>query len=89
MLPCINKQLFGFNCLGCGFQRSILFLLKGQFTVAFKMYPAIYLIILTFAFLVAHQFYKIKYAHKVIRYLVIVIFLTMLVQYSFKTNLFT
>ena len=45
MLPCINKTVFGFDCMGCGFQRSILFLLKGEFTQAFKMYPAIYSLI--------------------------------------------
>jgi len=46
MLPCINKKLFGVDCLGCGMQRSILLLLKGDFLAAFKMYPAIFTLIL-------------------------------------------
>ena len=42
MIPCLSKTLFGIACLGCGFQRALLLLLKGDFTAAFRMYPAIY-----------------------------------------------
>ncbi|MEL1255503.1 DUF2752 domain-containing protein [Flavobacterium sp. DGU38] len=42
MLPCLFKTLFGFECLGCGFQRSLFLLFEGRFFDAFKMYPAIY-----------------------------------------------
>ena len=42
MLPCLSKTLFGIECLGCGFQRSFLLLIQGDFEGAFKMYPAIF-----------------------------------------------
>jgi hypothetical protein len=42
MFPCLSKTLFGMECLGCGFQRSFLLLLQGDFSGAFKMYPAIF-----------------------------------------------
>jgi hypothetical protein len=42
MLPCLSKTLFGVECLGCGFQRSFLLVLQGNFFEAFQMYPAIY-----------------------------------------------
>jgi Protein of unknown function (DUF2752) len=42
MIPCLSKTLFGVECLGCGFQRSFLLLLNGEFAAAFEMYPAIY-----------------------------------------------
>ncbi len=42
MLPCLSKTLFGIECLGCGFQRSFLLLIRGDFEGAFKMYPAIF-----------------------------------------------
>lgn len=42
MFPCLSKTLFGIECLGCGFQRALLLLLKGEFRNAFEMYPAIY-----------------------------------------------
>jgi uncharacterized phage infection (PIP) family protein YhgE len=48
MLPCLNKQLLGTECMGCGIQRSLLLVLKGEFAQAFFMYPAIYTLILLF-----------------------------------------
>lgn len=42
MLPCLSKTLFGIECLGCGFQRSFLLLIQGDFEGAFMMYPAIF-----------------------------------------------
>ena len=49
MLPCLSKTLFGVECLGCGMQRAFLLLLKGDFSNAFQMYPAIYVTLLYFA----------------------------------------
>ncbi len=42
MLPCQTKAMLGFDCPGCGIQRSIQFLVNGELWQAFKMYPAIY-----------------------------------------------
>lgn len=66
MLPCINKQVLGLECMGCGIQRSIAFLLKGEFLAAFYMYPAIYTIIGLFGFLLVNTFRDFKYANKII-----------------------
>ena len=71
MLPCMSKQLFGMDCPGCGLQRSVVFLLKGDFIAAFKMYPAIYPILLLFGFLAVDFFFKIKYANKISIFLMI------------------
>ncbi len=60
MLPCINKKLFGMDCFGCGMQRSIILLLKGDFFAAFKMYPAIYSLL----FLVIFIFLNLKFNFK-------------------------
>jgi len=54
MLPCLNKQLFGVECPGCGTQRAISFLLEGEFYEAFKMFPAIYTLVLFFILLGLH-----------------------------------
>ena len=66
MLPCFTKKLFGFDCPGCGLQRSVTFLIQGDFVAAFELYPAIYTIVPLFAFLLADAFLKIKYANKII-----------------------
>lgn len=60
MLPCLNKQIFGFDCLGCGAQRAFVMVLKGEFAAAFKMYPAIYTIYLLLVFLGVNLFFKFK-----------------------------
>jgi hypothetical protein len=39
LLPCPFKYLFGIDCPGCGFQRSVLALLRGDFSLSFKLYP--------------------------------------------------
>ncbi|OUD37926.1 DUF2752 domain-containing protein, partial [Flavobacterium psychrophilum] len=48
MIPCLSKTLFGVDCLGCGTQRALILVLKGKFTEAFYMFPAIYTTILFF-----------------------------------------
>ncbi|WP_147676626.1 DUF2752 domain-containing protein [Algibacter pacificus] len=65
MLPCLNKELFGVECMGCGMQRSISLLFQGEFVAAFKMYPAIYTLILLFGFIVLTLFKKINFSHKI------------------------
>ena len=66
MLPCLNKKLFGFDCMGCGIQRSVALLLKGEFVDAFFMYPAIYSIIALFGFLFINTFKNLKHGNKII-----------------------
>lgn len=61
MLPCMNKKLFGIECPGCGLQRSVMLLLKGDFVGAFHMYPAIYPLIFLTAVLITNRFLNIKY----------------------------
>ncbi len=58
MMPCLNKKLFGFECPGCGLQRSVLLLFDGEFVAAFQMYPAIYTLIPLVMLLVVNRFSK-------------------------------
>lgn len=66
MLPCLNKKLFGFDCMGCGMQRSVSLILHGDFVDAFYMYPAIYTLILLFGFILINYFKNYKFANKII-----------------------
>lgn len=61
MLPCINKKIFGVECLGCGMQRATTLLFQGNFGLAFKIYPAIYTIFLLLAVVGIGFFVKFKY----------------------------
>lgn len=38
-LPCLFKKYFHVDCPGCGFQRSIIALLKGNFAESFLLFP--------------------------------------------------
>ncbi len=86
MLPCLTKKYFGVDCPGCGLQRSIAFLIKGDFSAAWDMYPAIFTIIPLVGFFVASQFVKIKYVNKIILSLLIMSIILILTNYILKFN---
>jgi len=84
MLPCLNKKLFGFECLGCGLQRSAYLLCHGNFITAFKMYPAIYPLIFLFIYIGINFFYKFKRANKIINLLAVLTVVTIVISYIIK-----
>ena len=71
MFPCMTKTLFGFECFGCGLQRAVLLLFRGEFVDAFRMYPAIYSLILLFALLFARNLIRIPHYSKILYILVL------------------
>jgi len=84
MIPCFNKKLFGFECLGCGLQRSVVFLFNGEFIAAFKMYPAIYTLIPLFLLIGINFFVKFKNADKIINVLAIASVSIIIISYIIK-----
>jgi hypothetical protein len=84
MLPCLSKTLFGIECLGCGFQRSFLLLLKGDFEGAFKMYPAIFTTLLFLGILGFNFIDKNRNYKKIIIGSAILNGIFMIVGYYFK-----
>ena len=84
MIPCLNKQLFGVDCLGCGTQRALLLVLKGEFTAAFHMFPAIYTLIVFFAVTGLHFIDKSRNYHKIMVSLAIVNAIIMIISYIYK-----
>ncbi|WP_299549625.1 DUF2752 domain-containing protein [Seonamhaeicola sp.] len=84
MLPCLNKKLFGVECLGCGLQRSVSLIFKGEFTEAFYMYPAIYNIMVLVIFIIFNQFIKFRHDYKVKMGLIILTVLVVVVSYLIK-----
>ena len=84
MFPCMSKTLFGVDCLGCGFQRSFLLLLNGDFVEAFKMYPAIYVMLLFFAIVGLHYIDKRHNYNKPLKGMAILTGIFMVVGYIYK-----
>ncbi|OSY89563.1 hypothetical protein WH52_00090 [Tenacibaculum holothuriorum] len=86
MLPCLNKKLFGVDCLGCGIQRALSLIFHGEFIAAFKMYPAIYTLLILAIVVVLNFFYKLKYAQKIIGILAAINILIIIISYVIKMN---
>lgn len=84
LLPCLNKQLLGMECTGCGIQRAVVLLFNGEFIEAFKMYPAIYPLIALLGFLLLDNIITIKYANKISIFLMIASVATILINYILK-----
>ena len=86
MLPCFTKQFLGFDCLGCGLQRSLSLILNGEFIAAFKMYPAIYTLILLAVILVFNLFKSFKHQESIKKWLFIVNIAIIVISYIIKLS---
>ncbi|WP_353778410.1 DUF2752 domain-containing protein [Winogradskyella sp. 3972H.M.0a.05] len=84
MLPCLWKKMFGIDCLGCGTQRALSLIFQGDFVGAFKMYPAIYTIIIMFTILVLHLKFKFKNGSKILFNLFILNIIIIVTSYIIK-----
>ena len=59
LLPCPFKYLTGVDCPGCGFQRSVLALLKGHLHQSFLFYPPTIPLLMVFAWWAADAVFKL------------------------------
>ena len=84
MIPCMTKKYFGVDCLGCGTQRALALIFKGEFTDAFHMFPAIYTTILLFMVLGLNFIDRTPNYHKAIISLAIINAVIMVISYIYK-----
>ncbi len=88
MIPCINKSIFGVECLGCGAQRALVLILKGEYKEAFYMFPPIYTTLIFFIVASLHFIDKSRNYHKTMIILAVLNAVIMVVSYIYKqTNL--
>ena len=85
-MPCFYKSLFGVECPGCGMQRSIIALLRGEFVESFKLYPALISTVVMLVFLVVHLFCHLKNGAKILVWLFV--FNTVIVVASYLYKIF-
>lgn len=83
MLSCQWKEM-GMECMGCGLQRSVIYLLKGDFHHAFLVYPAIYSLLLMGLFLGLHLKFNFTKGHLVLKWLFILNVVIILTNYILK-----
>lgn len=86
MLPCLNKQLFGMDCLGCGAQRALLLVVQGKFAAAFQMYPAIFSILILLLFTFVNFFIKFKFAFHIKIALIVISAVIIVASYISKVS---
>ncbi|WP_313791640.1 MULTISPECIES: DUF2752 domain-containing protein [Flavobacteriaceae] len=84
MLPCLNKELLGVDCPGCGLQRSVALLFEGNLWVAFKMYPATFTLIPLFLVLISSKVLNFKFDNRLIIGLSIATVALILINYTAK-----
>ena len=58
--PCFHKSILGVECPGCGMQRALVALLRGNLWESMKLYPALIPTTVMMAFLVIHILFKLK-----------------------------
>jgi hypothetical protein len=84
MLQCFNKQLFGLECPGCGMQRSLIALLKGDYYESFILYPPLSFIIGLMMLLVMHLSFRLKHGASVIKWYFILTTFIVIANFIFK-----
>jgi hypothetical protein len=67
LLPCPFKYLTGIDCPGCGFQRAVLALFRGDISQSIALYPAAIPLIVIILYTLASQFYKLDTTQNTIR----------------------
>ncbi len=85
LLSCPWKQQLNIECMGCGMQRALIHVLKGEFTEAFYMYPAIYSLILMFSFLILHLKFDYNNGSKILVYLFSLNAIIIIISFILKT----
>lgn len=83
MLSCKWKEL-GLECTGCGFQRSVIHVLRGEFAEAFTVYPAIFTLILMFVFLGIHLKFNLAKGAQILKWLFVLNLAIIVFHYILK-----
>lgn len=83
MLPCLYKVLLKADCPGCGFQRSVFHLLRGDLASSVAMYWATIPILLMFLFCLAHIRYRFQAGGRILIFLYSINGILIICQYIY------
>lgn len=84
LLPCPTKHFFGVECPGCGMQRAIIELLRGNLVESIKLYPPLIPMLLLLVVLVINIKVNSAVWQKVLKYFFIANVAIILINYIFK-----
>ncbi|MBP7077745.1 MAG: DUF2752 domain-containing protein [Bacteroidales bacterium] len=84
MIPCPIKAITGYDCPGCGMQRSIMELLHGNLAESILLYPALFPLVAMFVFLMLHLKFEFKKGHIVLKFFFIINVAIIIISYFCK-----
>jgi hypothetical protein len=85
LLPCPFKYVTGIDCPGCGFQRSLLALIKGDVHQSFLLYPPTIPLLIMAAWWLADSFFKLDTSKSLVKKaMFIIVALIITVSYTLK-----
>jgi len=84
MKPCTFKEVVGIECPGCGLQRSVIALLKGNIWESILIYPALLPVTAMFIFLVLHLIFKFKWGAFILKVMFILNASIIFLHYIYK-----
>lgn len=87
MGTCSFHEASGMVCPGCGLQRSIIALLKGDVLQSFLLFPALLPLTFMFAYLGLHLVFRFKYGAIVLKVLYIANTAIIIGNYLFKLTI--
>ena len=84
MLSCKVKGITGFDCPGCGIQRSFFKLIDGEIIESIKLFPALIPLFLLITYTSIHCKLMFKNGHKVILCLFITTTFLTILNFTYK-----
>lgn len=84
MMSCFYQKYFGIICPGCGFQRSLVALLKGDLLLSLSLYPPLIPILLMLLTLVLHLIFKFHFGAALLKFMFISVSAIITINYFFE-----
>lgn len=84
LLTCPSKKFLYLDCPGCGLQRSLLALFRGEISASWNLYPPTLFILFTLVFLFLHLTFSFKQGAYILKILFIITVTIMAINYIYK-----
>ena len=86
-IPCLYKSIFGIECPGCGTQRAIIELMKGNLWESFREWPALLPVLFMLAYLGLFLIFRFRHGITVLKIAFIINAVIVMVSYIYKLTL--
>ncbi len=86
-LPCLYKTLFGIECPGCGTQRAIIEMLKGNIFESLRAWPPLLPVMFMLVYLLLFLLFKFKNGLNILKVAFIINAAIITINYIYKLTL--